>query len=234
MFQGFSDETFEFFMAIRFNNNRDFFQANRDWYLRAVREPCLRLAVSGAPEDHGPWDEQRTWQGVPGRPMRVSCYTNLPEAELFLNGVSLGRKAAGASGCRITWEVPYQPGMLAVRSGGLEDRLSTPFPAEAVECVCIRDPRREDEPEVLQAEVYLKDSEGRPAADEVIRCQVTGDLALMGMENGRPDDLTPYSASARSTLNGRMILYLRKTGEGSSENHLYLRTASGLEKKLCL
>ena len=199
-----------------------------------TEEPCLRLAVSGAPEDHGPWDEQRTWQGVPGRLMRVSCYTNLPEAELFLNGVSLGRKAAGAGGCRITWEVPYQPGMLAVRSGGLEDRLSTPLPAEAVECVCIRDPRLEDDPEVLQAEVYLKDSEGRPAADEVIRCQVTGDLALMGMENGRPDDLTPYSASARSTLNGRMILYLRKTGEGSSENHLYLRTASGLEKKLCL
>ena len=44
MFQGFSDETFEFFMAIRFNNNREFFQSNRDWYLRAVREPCLALA----------------------------------------------------------------------------------------------------------------------------------------------------------------------------------------------
>lgn len=44
MFQGFTDETFEFFMAIRFNNNRDFFHSNRDWYLRAVREPCLELA----------------------------------------------------------------------------------------------------------------------------------------------------------------------------------------------
>ena len=44
MFQGYTDETFEFFMAIRFNNNRDFFQASHDWYLRAVREPSLRLA----------------------------------------------------------------------------------------------------------------------------------------------------------------------------------------------
>ena len=44
MFQGYSNETFEFFMAIRFNNNRDFFQGNRDWYLRAVREPSLALA----------------------------------------------------------------------------------------------------------------------------------------------------------------------------------------------
>lgn len=44
MFQGYSRETFEFFMAIRFNNNREFFTANRDWYLRAVRQPSYALA----------------------------------------------------------------------------------------------------------------------------------------------------------------------------------------------
>ena len=49
MFNGFSDETFEFFMAIAFNNNRDFFQAKHDWYLRAVREPCLALAEALGP-----------------------------------------------------------------------------------------------------------------------------------------------------------------------------------------
>lgn len=45
MFNGFTDETFEFFMAIKFNNNREFFTQNRDWYLRAVREPALALAA---------------------------------------------------------------------------------------------------------------------------------------------------------------------------------------------
>ena len=49
MFQGYSDETFEFFMAIRFNNNTDFFHSNRDWYLRSVREPSLALAEALAP-----------------------------------------------------------------------------------------------------------------------------------------------------------------------------------------
>jgi len=44
MFSGYTDETFEFFMAIRFNNNSEFFHSNRDWYLRAVREPSLALA----------------------------------------------------------------------------------------------------------------------------------------------------------------------------------------------
>lgn len=32
MFQGFTEQTFEFFMAIRFNNNREFFLENHDWY----------------------------------------------------------------------------------------------------------------------------------------------------------------------------------------------------------
>lgn len=46
MFQGFTDETFEFFMAIQFNNNTDFFHNNHDWYVRAVRQPCLELAAT--------------------------------------------------------------------------------------------------------------------------------------------------------------------------------------------
>lgn len=49
MFQGFNDETFEFFMAIRFNNNVDFFHGNHEWYRRSVREPCLALAETLAP-----------------------------------------------------------------------------------------------------------------------------------------------------------------------------------------
>ncbi|MBO7385407.1 MAG: DUF2461 domain-containing protein [Clostridia bacterium] len=45
MFTGFTRETLEFFMAIRFNNNREFFNENHDWYLRAVRKPLLDLAA---------------------------------------------------------------------------------------------------------------------------------------------------------------------------------------------
>jgi len=49
VFQGYSNETFEFFMAIRFNNNRPFFQENHDWYLRSVRGPSIALAEALAP-----------------------------------------------------------------------------------------------------------------------------------------------------------------------------------------
>lgn len=49
MFRGFTSRTDEFFMAIRFNNNMQFFHENHDWYEEAVRGPLKALA-----EDLGP------------------------------------------------------------------------------------------------------------------------------------------------------------------------------------
>ncbi len=46
MFEGFSDRTFEYFMAIRFNNNRAFFLENHGWYEEAVRTPMRELAMA--------------------------------------------------------------------------------------------------------------------------------------------------------------------------------------------
>lgn len=64
MFQGYTDETFEFFMAIRFNNNRAFFHENYDWYQRAVRTPSIELAqaLGDIVEDIDPELERRPYR----------------------------------------------------------------------------------------------------------------------------------------------------------------------------
>lgn len=49
MFHGFSEDTLAFFTALRFNNNRDFFEENRQVYEDAVRKPLLALAEDLAP-----------------------------------------------------------------------------------------------------------------------------------------------------------------------------------------
>lgn len=46
MFQGFPQGAMEFFMAIRFNNNREFFLENRGWYEDSVRTPARELAAA--------------------------------------------------------------------------------------------------------------------------------------------------------------------------------------------
>lgn len=49
MFQGFTDETFEFFLGIKLNNNREWFEAHRGEYERFVRAPMLALIESVNP-----------------------------------------------------------------------------------------------------------------------------------------------------------------------------------------
>ncbi|MDR0928099.1 MAG: DUF2461 domain-containing protein [Oscillospiraceae bacterium] len=49
MFTGFSEDMIRFFLMLRVNNNREFFEANRDLYESAVRAPLLALAEALAP-----------------------------------------------------------------------------------------------------------------------------------------------------------------------------------------
>ena len=43
-FEGFSMETLAFFAAVKFNNNREFLNENRDLFERAVKRPLVLLA----------------------------------------------------------------------------------------------------------------------------------------------------------------------------------------------
>ena len=62
-----------------------------------------------------------THHGMEGRTIDVWCYTNCEEAELLLNGESLGRKAVEKY-MPVTWQVVYEPGIIEVKGyiGGKE------------------------------------------------------------------------------------------------------------------
>ena len=191
--------------------------------------PMIRIAVSEASEeDRGAWGECFRWEGVPGEKKRVSCYTSRDWAELFLNGKSLGKKSVTREdGYRAVWTVPYEAGTLEARTSDASDRLMTP--GEAVRLIAETDRRTmaADGCDVIQVEVRLEDKDGQPALDEIVHCQTLGDLELLGMENGRPDDLTPYSEGYRMTREGTLTVYLR-AGETSGKALVHLWTESGL------
>ncbi len=195
-----------------------------------TEERFLRIAVGSG----SGWDDRFLWDGEAGEKKTVSVYTSLPRAELLLNGRSLGvRDLKREDGCRLTWEVPYAPGTLTARAEGAEDSLSTPEKAERAELVpdtCCLDASGTD---TVQIEVFLKDAAGRPARDERILCQVLGDLQILGIENGRPDDLTPYAEPFRTTLYGRAVIYLR-AGTHPGEAEVHVRTEGGIKGKLMI
>ena len=198
-----------------------------------TKDPVIRIAMGPGEEEHdsGAWGECFRWQGVPGEKKRVSCYTNGGAAELFLNGKSLGKKTLKETdGGRAVWVIPYEEGILEARTEGASDLLATP--GKACSLKCIRNASQPGE-DVIQLEAVLLDKDGRPAQDEVIRCQALGDVEILGMENGLPDDLTPYSEHFRTTGEGTLTVYLRK-GKSEGKALVYARTDSGLEAELTL
>ncbi len=192
-------------------------------------EPFVKIAVSkGEKENANTWTDRFFYNGEPGELMQISCYTNSPEAELFLNGRSLGKKNVGDA-CRVTWELPFEGGTLTAKTDGAEDKLCTPDIAERINTEIY-----ENDSDIVQVEVSLLDKNGNTASDdEIIYYQLLGDGRILGIENGKPDDLTCYKENYRSTFGGKAIVYIRK-GNMTENLMLYAYTKNGLycERKI--
>ena len=194
-----------------------------------TKDEMIRIAVSSAEaDDRGAWGECFRWEGTPGEKKRIACYTNAAEAELFLNGRSLGRQAVTReSGQRAVWTAEYEEGVLEARTAAAEDRLATPGKAQKIRISSGRQRMAADGTDTEQVTIELLDGNGNPAEDETVFCQTVGDCALLGLENGRPDDLTPYPEKHRLTREGTLTAYIR-AGETRGGITLHVRTESGL------
>lgn len=76
-----------------------------------VASPVLHIAV-------------RDWQKRSGQSAQtVGVYTNLSDAEIFLNGLSLGKKASGTAR-KISWDIKFRKGANALVARGFRNGLS--------------------------------------------------------------------------------------------------------------
>jgi hypothetical protein len=167
----------------------------------------------------------RSWNYPTGEMLEVRCYTNLPVAELFCNGRSLGTKEYNNELGYIDWFVPFERGELTVmgihndnKEELIRDELVTTgrscnielnrwMPQEAL----IYSPTFEDS--LIQIEVTITDSDGRWVTNDssLLYVNVAGAGRLVGLENGDLADNTEYSASYRRAYEGRLVIYIAPT-----------------------
>jgi beta-galactosidase len=162
--------------------------------------------------------------------------------ELFLNGRSLGEKrlefpAQGTSGgwnryeqpvvsattndLHLSWDVPYQPGVLRAvgkrRDGTLacEAEVRTAGGPAAVRLVLDRDTITTGPGDVAHVTFEIVDSVGTvvPTADNLVTFTATGGMTLVA-DNANLGDLDPYRSDRRHAFNGRglAILSARQPG----------------------
>ena len=148
------------------------------------------------------------WNWEAGSTVSVWAYSNCDAVELFVNGKSMGKKSM-AKDMHVEWSVPYQPGKIVAfgYKGGkvvIKESRETPGAAARIVLTADRTALMADGRDcaVIRAEVV--DAKGRtvPKAGNLIRFDVAGSAAVIGVGNGDPNCHEPDKASQRSAFNG--------------------------------
>ncbi len=173
-----------------------------------------------------------TWPGREGQVTPVHLYTSGDEAELFLNGQSLGRKKRAATDHRLRWDdVVYAPGELravAYKNGApwAEAVQRTTGPAAKLEVVAERATLRADGRDLAFVTVRVVDAAGLlvPRAKIPLSFTVAGPADLVATDNGDATSHIPFPSAERPTFNGLALAILRPRAGQPGEFVVTVRT----------
>ena len=165
-----------------------------------------------------------TWTGREGQPTPVYCYTDYPEAELFVNGKSQGRirknPASKMDRYRLRWNnVVYEPGELRVvaydsngRKAAEQAVLTAGKPA-ALKLDADRTTLCPDGDDMAFVTVSLTDDKGTliPDAADQLTFSVEGAGKFEAVCNGDATSLEPFTEPTMKLFNGQLVVVVRST-----------------------
>ena len=155
-----------------------------------------------------------TWPERVGQVTPVHVFTSGDEAELFLNGQSLGRKKKGEYEYRLRWDdVVYQPGTLkavAYKNGIIwaTDEMKTAGEPAKLKLQPDRDTICADGKDLSFVTVAVTDKNGlaAPRADNPIRFEIEGPGEIVATDNGDPTSFASFQSHDRKTFNGLCLV----------------------------
>lgn len=175
-------------------------------------------------EDRGIWSHRTAepvWNWQSGSKIKVDCFTNCQETELFLNGKSLGKQSRGTARGQVpSWQVDYEPGELVVKgyNNGIEvctNSIKTAGDAFQLKAITDNASFSSNTKGLSQIEVYITDKDGNPVftATDEITVSITGPAKLLGLESGSTSSHENYQSDKRKALHGRLLAYIQTTGK---------------------
>jgi beta-galactosidase len=153
----------------------------------------------------------------------VHVFSAADEAELFLNGASLGRLRKQPYTYRFRWDqVIFQPGELRVvtyknGSAWANDTVVTTGAATKLRLTADRSSIQADGSDLSFITAEVLDSAGNlvPQADNAIRFSVSGPAKIVATDNGDPADMVSFSSKERKAYSGLALAIVRTVnGEG--------------------
>jgi beta-galactosidase len=177
------------------------------------------------------------WPGREGQITPVHVYTSGDEAELFLNGQSLGRKQKQPFEYRLRWdEVRYQPGelkVIAYKNGRrwATAEVKTTGPASHLSLHPDRSTIHADGTDLAFVTVRLVDRENLlvPRANNLIQFKVDGPGKIIATDNGDATSFEPFQGTERHAFNG-LALVIVQANRGEPGTITVSATSPGLKE----
>ncbi|MBR2529222.1 MAG: DUF4982 domain-containing protein [Blautia sp.] len=160
------------------------------------------------------------WDFNPSQTVDVCALTNEAQAELFVNGISQGKKQPCQR--RAVWRIPYTPGeIMAVVYDSLGKELAREIRPSFTDAVSLsltqdKDYLLGDGRDLVFFTISALDESGRPVsnANQYVRVHVSGPAVLVGMDNGDSTDQDPYKTNVRQLFSGRLLAVIAGRPEG--------------------
>lgn len=172
------------------------------------------------------------WNWNEGEQVRVMAYTNCEEAELFLNGKTLGRNKVDKYDMT-DWNVTFEKGTLKMIGyiGGKEvcsDAVTTTGVPEKIIITPHKDTVYNACGDAVVFNISVQDSEGFsvPTASDLIRFTAQGG-EIIGVGNGDPNSHEADKAEERHLFNGLCQVIVQQTD--GAETVTLTAEADGLE-----
>ncbi len=157
------------------------------------------------------------WPERIGDETPVHLFTSGDEAELFLNGKSLGKKKKNKYEYRLRWDdTVYEPGELkavAYKNGKVwaEEVVKTAGEAAKLAASADRGVIRADGNDLAFITVKVVDKEGwtAPRAANLIAFDIEGPGEIAATDNGNPMDMTAFPSRFREAFSGMALVIVR-------------------------
>ncbi|MDR0543211.1 MAG: DUF4982 domain-containing protein [Dysgonamonadaceae bacterium] len=168
------------------------------------------------------------------KPLDVVAYSSCEELELFLNGVSLGKKKNRPENKNmIHWEVPYQAGELKVVGLNVDKEVSTSVLKTAgkpvkLQLTADRQSIKPDGNDLSYIKVELVDENGikNPIANNLVKFELSGAGKLAAVASSNPTSVESFQQARRHAWRGECMAIVRS---GKEKGEIYLTAkAEGL------
>jgi beta-galactosidase len=179
---------------------------------------------------HWNWPERK------GHVTPVHVYTSGDEAELFLNGISLGRKKKGQYEYRLRWDdVLYQPGELKVvayKNGAkwAEGVMKTTGKAALLSAIADRSIVKADGTDLIFITIRVEDKDRLlvPRSNNLVNFSIIGPGKIVAVDNGDATSHESFQDPFRKAYNG-MCLVIVKADKDATGSFTVKAESKGLK-----